>query len=538
MKNNLHKFIFLSIVFTIGIKWPTFAQLSPGELSNKHAKYEGVTNCTQCHSIGNGVPDLNCLNCHKEINLLKTKNKGYHSSLEVKSKKCIDCHSDHHGRDFDMVKYNQKAFNHKLTGFQLLGAHFKLECKKCHKANFIKEPELAKRPGTFLGLGQKCLDCHTDYHQKTLGENCIDCHNLLKFKPATKYNHDKANFKLLGSHQKASCVSCHKVIQQNGEEFQQFVGLKYSSCLSCHKDIHEGKFGPNCSKCHTETSFKTLKQTSQFNHKLTGFPLEGLHAPLKCNVCHKTNSFSKRLKYNNCSDCHIDFHQGEFKRKNEKSDCKECHLVNQNFKLTTYSVERHNSGKFPLNGAHIAIPCLSCHAKNGVWKFANTNKNCHDCHLNPHKEKMDKKYYEPSGCTICHNENEWNKVSFDHKKTNFVLEGKHQQTSCRSCHYPINELNKKGFQQFNILSNDCELCHNNIHGNQFKINNKTNCNLCHSISTEWKANLFDHNKTKFPLEGKHLQAKCTSCHKENTDENNFRRIDYKLIKLKCIDCHS
>lgn len=536
MKKNFQILSYLIAFFVFGISISSFAQLSPGDLTLKHAELEGLSNCTKCHSIGNGVQDINCLNCHKEIKALKDNNKGYHASNEAKTKKCIDCHSDHHGKAFETAKFNEKNFKHDLSGYKLVGAHSKLECSKCHKPLFIRNNEIAKRTGTYLGLGQKCLDCHSDYHQKTLKNTCLDCHDMVKFKPAPKFDHNKTDFKLIGAHKKTDCIECHKVTQQNGRDFQQFSGLKYSSCTNCHKDIHENKFGSNCTKCHNENSFKDIKQSSQFNHNQTGFPLEGLHAPLKCAACHKTNSFAKNIKYNNCNDCHTDFHKGEFKQKNKVSDCKDCHLVSQKFKVTTYSFEKHNTSKFPLNGAHIATPCISCHQKNTVWKFTNTLNKCIDCHKNPHKDSMDKKYYEPSECKNCHTENNWQTINFDHKKTNYELEGKHLQTDCRTCHYNGNKQDKTTVQKFKTLTNDCVICHDHSHGNQFDVNNKTDCKRCHSISVEWKANLFDHNKTKFPLDGKHQNAKCNTCHQ--SDIENSKIIDYKLKKLLCIDCHS
>ncbi|HXI09689.1 MAG TPA: hypothetical protein VNK06_02695, partial [Thermodesulfobacteriota bacterium] len=41
--------------------------ISPGDLAKGHAKYEGITNCTQCHKLGSGVPDSKCLDCHDKL---------------------------------------------------------------------------------------------------------------------------------------------------------------------------------------------------------------------------------------------------------------------------------------------------------------------------------------------------------------------------------------------------------------------------------------------------------------------------------------
>lgn len=40
----------------------------------------------------------------------------------------------------------------------------------------------------------------------------------------------------------------------------------------------------------------------------------------------------------------------------------------------------------------------------------------------------------------------------------------------------------------------------------------TKCESCHS-DHDWKTDIFNHNRdTKYPLRGKHAEAKCESCH--------------------------
>jgi hypothetical protein len=88
------------------------AQLSPGDLTTAHAALEGMSNCTQCHDLGNKVTNAKCLECHKEIKSLITKKRGYHASSVVKAQDCFACHSEHHGRKFEMVRFDEKAFDH------------------------------------------------------------------------------------------------------------------------------------------------------------------------------------------------------------------------------------------------------------------------------------------------------------------------------------------------------------------------------------------------------------------------------------------
>ena len=154
------------------------AQLSPGDLANSHKDLEGMSKCTQCHDLGSKVSNDKCLVCHKEIKSLMDRNAGYHASSEVRSKDCAKCHKsviysdiskDHHGRTFNMVRFDEKKFNHTQAGFELKGAHKQIDCRKCHLPDLIEDVNLKKRKNTFLGLGNKCVNCHKDVHQQTLG---------------------------------------------------------------------------------------------------------------------------------------------------------------------------------------------------------------------------------------------------------------------------------------------------------------------------------------------------------------------------------
>ena len=104
------------LVLCSGAAW---AQLSPGKLTKAHSKLEGLANCTQCHTIGAKISEQKCLDCHKELKGRISSKKGYHVSSAVKGKECITCHSEHHGLNFDMVRFDKKTFDHKLTCYEL-----------------------------------------------------------------------------------------------------------------------------------------------------------------------------------------------------------------------------------------------------------------------------------------------------------------------------------------------------------------------------------------------------------------------------------
>lgn len=509
------------------------AQISPGDLANPHSHLEGISNCTQCHVLGDKVSREKCLLCHTEINDRTTQQKGYHSSSEVKAKECIVCHSDHHGKNFQLIRFDATKFDHSLTGYSLSIPHAKKDCKDCHIIKFIADQKIKTKKYTYLGLNQECLTCHADYHQKTLSSTCMNCHNSDAFKPATKFNHNSARFHLEGKHINVECIKCHKVETKDGKKFQQLRGIRDFNCVGCHKDPHQNKFGLNCKQCHNEDSFLIIKGGEQFDHNKTNYKLEEKHLLVNCKACHKTK-FTDPLKFKLCADCHTDYHKKQFVRNGVSPDCSKCHSL-KGFTQFSYTLDQHNLGTYPLQGSHLAIPCTDCHKKQPVWNFRGIGINCKDCHRDIHQNMIASKYYPEANCKICHNESRWSDVTFDHSKTDFILTGAHTKQNCRACH---NTKASAGNSQakFSGLAKNCSDCHKDNHYRQFEKSGITNCTECHDTEN-WKAYKFDHNKTAFKLDGKHINVSCTKCHKPQQEVSNFY-VKYKLKVFTCESCHS
>ena len=522
---------FAVLLFFLFVK-SSFAQLSPGDLSQAHAHLEGMSNCTQCHILGEKVANEKCLACHTALKKQIDQKKGYHVSTDIRGKECTSCHSDHHGRKFQMIRFDKETFNHTLTGYDLLGAHKKLVCEKCHKADFISDKEIKKKKNTFLGLNTDCLDCHSDYHQKTLSVDCKQCHDFQQFKPASKFNHDNTKFHLAGKHQDVECSRCHKVTSVDGKQFQEFSGIAFATCTSCHTDVHNNKFGQNCTKCHNEQSFHVIKSMSSFDHDKTNFKLVDKHLGVDCKKCHKIK-FTDHVNHSRCTDCHVDNHQGQFTKEGVTPDCSDCHST-VGFAAFSFSIEMHNSTGFKLEGAHLATPCFVCHQKEEKWDFRNIGNKCADCHDDIHQLYNDKKYYPQAGCESCHMVNKWAEIKFDHAKTGYELSGRHEGPSCRDCHFET-LANGEQMQRFGTLTGNCTECHADKHFDQFEVNGKTDCMKCHDFN-DWKAGKFDHNKTRFPLDGKHKNVACSGCHKEKL-VGQFTFVQYKLNEFRCENCH-
>lgn len=362
-RNRKFALIILLLSFILKVQ----RQISPGELAEPHAHLEGISNCTQCHELGEKVSDAKCLACHKEVKSRIDQKKGFHSSPEASSKSCTVCHNDHHGRKFEIVHFDKNKFDHRTTGFALEGKHKEKQCADCHKPENIKDASIKKKKMSYLGLDSKCLTCHQDYHQQTLSSDCASCHHFESFKTTTKFNHKTTRFPLKGKHADVTCLKCHPKEKRNEQDFQRFSGIEYQNCTACHKDVHENKFGNDCRKCHSEESFHQISGIKTFDHNRTYYPLKGKHQVVECKACHK-GSYTSPIKHVQCINGHKDYHNGQFTSQNKNSDCKDCHDENS-FKSTSFSIDQHNKSDFRLEGAHLATPCFSCHKTSDEWKF-------------------------------------------------------------------------------------------------------------------------------------------------------------------------
>jgi hypothetical protein len=520
------------------------AQISPGELSEPHKSLEGIANCTQCHTIGKEISNNNCLNCHTEIRSRMSAKKGYHASIG--SKECVECHKEHHGLKFTLIRFDKEKFDHGQTGYTLEGKHATLKCEQCHakekiNANDIQAMSDARKAKTYLGLGTACLSCHKDEHRGQFKSECQQCHGMKGWKPAAKFVHENARFKLAGAHTTVECAKCHKKTWENGA-VTQFVRLEFETCQSCHSDPHKGKFTQACSQCHSVESWHTVRSKS-FDHGATQFPLKGKHAALKCEQCHPKDPKAKNpsgdlgfhiTKFSACRNCHADAHAKQFDSRKDVGACNACH-TEQGFAGTIFSVLDHAKSRFMLLGAHQAVPCVKCHltgkvvAKSTAQFHWNENIDCTTCHTDVHKGQF--KDRMTNGCETCHSTVAWEELTFSHTTTKFPLKGKHADVQCAKCHTPEN-----GMPKYKGLPLECDQCHKDQHAGQFEVAKKTNCERCHT-EKNWKSLVFDHNsQSRFQLTGKHENVKCEKCHKE-TLVNSIRTIKYKPMEAACVDCH-
>ncbi|MDH5547200.1 MAG: cytochrome C [Gammaproteobacteria bacterium] len=262
---------------------------------NKDTKYElegrhVTVDCQSCHR-GDVYKKIGkeCIKCHKK--------EDAHRGLF--GEKCHDCHISR--------SWSRATFNHnKDTKFELIGAHRKVDCVACHRAD------------VYADLKKDCYACHrkNDVHEGQEGKDCKHCHNEKGWTSEVFFDHDLTRFPLLDSHAVTACEECHLTPAFKDTDTQ---------CFSCHKKddekIHKLRLGENCSLCHNSNDWKKWF----FDHdKQTDYKLTGGHKGLDCHACH-TKPVKKEIKLSDkCVDCHEqdDYHHGAFGR-----ECARCHIT-------------------------------------------------------------------------------------------------------------------------------------------------------------------------------------------------------------------
>jgi hypothetical protein len=443
--------------------------LMPGKVIEGHAEYE--SECSRCHAhfSKRKQSDL-CRDCHEDIDADIRNNRGYHSHVpDIKDKPCKSCHTDHTGRQADIVMLNLATFDHGNTDFLLEDGHKGIPCSNCHLQD-IK----------FSETSSTCFDCHEkqDPHKGKLGEKCGNCHTAKTWEKFD-FDHDKTEFRLQGKHQDVACNICH-------------INNKYKEtpkdCHSCHylNDVHEGRQGRKCQDCHSTSKW----DQSKFDHdRETEFKLTGKHKDISCKACH-TKALPGKKPEKECYSCHKqdDNHRGRYGKK-----CHSCHKQN-NWGGSQF--DHTENTRFPLRGKHKKLICASCH--QGVLSEENLSVECNSCHRadDVHKSKQGEQ------CQHCHQDTGWSEgVLFDHGLTHFPLLGMHALATCEECHISA---------AFQDTETKCNACHGE--DDKHKTALGSDCKQCHNPNS-WNVWIFDHDRqTDFELEGAHSELHCEQCH--------------------------
>jgi hypothetical protein len=469
---------------------PAAAQLiSPGKLSSAHADLEGIRHCTKCHELRKqGISSSLCLDCHEPLARRMEADEGFHASLPDKA--CATCHKEHFGVDFALVRLDTTTFEHDRTGFGLEGKHAEQGCRDCHKPSLITDADVRAEKGahdaldrTFLGLPTACVSCHegdTPHGRQFEGRACSQCHDVGGWDEAARFDHRETRYPLTGKHLDVACTGCHQATDRPGSSvpYVQYTGVTATRCNDCHEDEHDGAMPGACSSCHATSGWTNVNRRrveSAFDHATTGFVLEGRHAAAPCASCHDAGA-QKRLE-----GIRIRFQKGT----------------------------RNRAFPRPEAGS-----CLACHEDRHEGVFADV-KGAGDC-------------------AGCHGQDAWLPADYDAARHNreapFKLEGAHMAVACVDCHVPDG-----GVPRFRLQASSCGDCHQekSPHGNQFE---GRSCDECHNVKS-FKIPDFDHDATRFPLDGAHAGAPCGACHKTEKGPQGAPMVRYRPLGTDCRDCH-
>jgi hypothetical protein len=189
----------------------------------------GAVPCALCHTSvrpgeatrWRGLPG-GCVDCHTDP----------HEARPATAEGCRECHG--------LESWQVQGFDHGATEFPLNGAHARVSCAACHRA---EQPPL--KP--LKGLARACAACHGDFHdgQFTQGESagrCEACHNEQSFR-STNFDHQRqSRFPLDGAHRDLACALCHAPrprAEGRPDRVYRPLGMQ---CVDCHGGAGRGCF--------------------------------------------------------------------------------------------------------------------------------------------------------------------------------------------------------------------------------------------------------------------------------------------------------
>jgi hypothetical protein len=483
------------------------------------------------------VTAAKCLSCHAPIALRMREKRGVHRTV---TEDCVSCHVEHMGVDAELRPFKVQGFDHaRDTRFPLDGRHAAatVTCQACHKVR------------SFLTAKMECASYHTDVHKGTLGADCASCHPVSRpFRDATTaFDHSRTAFPLAGAHATVACAQCHPQ--------QRFKGIAFQSCASCHTDPHQPRFQGTCARCHVTTD---TWRTRVVDHSRTTFPLKGRHQEAACTACHVKPALQVALRADRCATCHTDVHRGAFAPK----DCSACH-TETGFGRAPFD---HTTTRFPLTGKHAAARCEACHGRGqsattarpagarsatAAVDFRGLKSDCAACHQDPHRGDLG------VACQACHLTTTFALTTYTHRRTADFFAGSHATVGCALCHKPVAAspvaataaprsgpwravpaTAAAGHVRYTSTGAACSTCHADVHLGQVS----TGCESCHAVRVaKFQLAGFSHDRSRYPLTGRHATVACAKCHKTETGAFPAGRgtaVRLTGVSQQCADCHA
>ena len=278
----------------------------------------------------------------------------------------------------------------------------------------------------------------------------------------------------------------------------------------------------------------------------------------RCTSCHQLGSRDIAGK---CLECHaeiramLDEGRGLHGR-GEYDDCAVCHVEHhgEDFDLVHWpdgqaSFDHAETGHV-LAGRHATLDCRRCHnarylpdagavaaaGKQLDRTFLGLDAACASCHADIHRGQFAR------ACLECHDQDAFKPArGFDHLATAFPLTGRHVQADCARCHRAepapppepvrlaatVAAAHADSLVRFRPVDHaTCASCHADPHTGTLG----PDCASCH-VTDGWKTIVgqgFDHDRTRYPLRGRHRGLDCARCHGQDRARPAF---------AACTDCH-
>jgi hypothetical protein len=256
-----------------------------------------------------------------------------------------------------------------------------------------------------------------------------------------------------------------------------------TQCFQCHPRGGSGTMDARCLACHTEIAWLRARN-------------RGTHA---------------RVGKRECASCHPDHAGREFRMIAWKGGSPESF--------------DHREAGFALEGKHARVECRACHApklqrpplaamirvKDRTRTWLGLDPACASCHEDPHRGALG------ATCERCHDLAAWKPAPrFDHARTRYPLTGRHAEVACAKCHEApglslAHDAQGRAVPRYKPLPfAECSACHRDPHAGRFG----PKCAKCHGTDSFQRvdARHFDHDRTRYPLRGRHATVPCASCH--------------------------
>lgn len=247
--------------------------------------------------------------------------------------------------------------------------------------------------------------------------------------------------------------------------------------------------------------------------------------------CHKCHERGRQVSAAKCLACHAPVAQRIARKtgvhRDVKGDCVQCHAehagvdaVLRPFDEARFDHAREAGYALTDKHAQVASRCAACHKTRS---FLTASRDCASCHRDIHKGLFGR------ACTNCHSARTgFKEISgqFDHAKARFPLTGAHTSVACVKCH--VNNVIK------GLRFSSCTSCHRDSHAPSLG----ANCTSCHTTAG-WQTRKISHDRTSFPLRGRHARVECTACHRRAAAEGRggARLASFKNTSPTCAGCH-